>query len=121
MASDAELDYVAERAAERAAERVASRAVTHDDVKKIVEEITARMLKDTVREVALVAVNDTLTTFGLDPKDRIEIMKDFAYLREFRKLSADTRKHVLFAVLTAIVGGILVAIWAGFRYNMRIP
>lgn len=112
---------VAEEAAERAANKVAARTPSYDDVREMVEETVSRSVKDAVRDAAQLAVADALISFGLDPKDRGETMKDFSYLRDIRKLSGDTRKHVIFAFLTLFCGAVIFALWAGIKYSVKMP
>ena len=121
MATDAEIRTIAEEAATRAAAKVVQQQPSYDEVREMVQESVNRSVKDAVRDAAQLAVADALISFGLDPKDRSETMKDFSYLRDIRKLSGDTRKHVTFAFLTLLVGAIVFAIWAGIKYSVKIP
>lgn len=76
-----------------------------------VEEIAKRAAEKAVEAAVPAAIAQTLVSFGLDPLQRTEIQRDFLFIRDMRTLSADSRKHVLFAVLTAITLGIVSAVW----------
>lgn len=76
-----------------------------------VEEIARRAAKEAVEAAIPIAIASTLVSFGLDPLQRSEIQRDFLFIRDMRTLSADSRKHILFAVLSAITLGIVSAVW----------
>jgi hypothetical protein len=76
-----------------------------------VEEIARRAAKEAVEAAIPIAIASTLISFGLDPMQRGEIQRDFLFIRDMRTLSADSRKHILFAVLSAITLGIVSAVW----------
>lgn len=100
------------RLAGEIANRIGSRDNQSDrlDAAKV-EEIAKRSAEKAVEAAIPAAIAQTLVSFGLDPLQRTEIQRDFLFIRDMRTLSADSRKHVLFAVLTAITLGIVSAVW----------
>lgn len=66
-------------------------------------------------EVVFKSVATILTGFGIEEEDRIELRADFAHLRKWRK-SVDQAQSLTFKlVLTAIVSGLIGAIWMGIK------
>lgn len=125
MSSDDDLKRVAEYAATMAFERASAAAVTMEDVKeqidKSVTEAVKAAVRDSVKDAANVAVTETLISFGLDPKNRDQIHRNMIFLNDWRVMSGDMRKHVIFATLTVIIGAVLLAVWAGVRINVKMP
>lgn len=80
-----------------------------------VEEIAKRAAKEAVDAAIPLAIAQTLVSFGLDPMQRSEIQRDFLFIRDMRTLSADSKKHIVLAVLGAITLGIVSAVWLYLR------
>jgi hypothetical protein len=76
-----------------------------------VEEIARRAAKEAVEAAIPIAIASTLVSFGLDPLQRTEIQRDMLFIRDMRTLSADSKKHVVLAVLGSITLGIVTAVW----------
>lgn len=76
-----------------------------------VEEIARRAAKEAVEAAVPIAVASTLLTFGLDPSDRQNIQRDMLFIRDMRTLSADSKKHILLAVLGLATTGVVSAVW----------
>lgn len=76
-----------------------------------VEDIASRAAREAVEKAVPLAISQTLLSFGLDPAQRLDIQRDMLFIRDMRTLSADSRKHVLLAVLSAITLGVVSAVW----------
>lgn len=76
-----------------------------------VEEIARRAAKEAVEAAVPIAVASTLINFGLDPSDRQNIQRDMLFIRDMRTLSADSKKHILLAVLGILTTGVVSAVW----------
>lgn len=125
LATDEELRRVAEFAATMAVERASAAAVTMEDVKEQIDKSVTAAVKDAVRDsvkdAANLAVAETLMSFGLDPKNREQIHRNMIFLNDWRVMSGDMRKHIVFATLTVLIGAVLLAVWAGVRINVKMP
>jgi hypothetical protein len=88
------------------------------DVKAVVAEVLAeqkRLHKDDIDDVVIRTIATMLTSFGIEEEDRIELRADFLHLRKWRK-SVEQAQGVTFKlVVTTIVGGLLGALWLGFK------
>ena len=76
-----------------------------------VEEIVRRVFDEKIDKAITKAVADTLISFNLDPAQRTEIQRDMLFIRDMRELSAGSKKHILFAIFTALTGGLCTAVW----------
>lgn len=70
-------------------------------------------IKDAVREIVPLVMHDTLTKLGIQPEPPFESQKDFAYLRQSRIDSEDTKKNIRKSVQTYLVNGGISLIVAG--------
>ena len=71
-----------------------------------------------VDAVVLKAVAAILTSFGIEDDDRKELRADFDHLRKWRK-SVEQAQSITFKVaLTAIIGGLVGALWLGFKAGL---
>ncbi len=87
-----------------------------------------------MERIAEKAVRSTLTALGINVEDPLEAQRDFATLREvgalvrdpeFRKdiehtrtwrlALRDIKSHGIKAALTVVIGGVLGALWIGFK------
>jgi hypothetical protein len=59
-----------------------------------------------------------LVSFGIDQSDAKEIKTDFQFLRRFRKGTDEMQSYTMRAVITAVIGGVLGAVWLGFKTMM---
>lgn len=76
-----------------------------------VEDIASRAAREAVEKAVPLAISATLLGFGLDPAQRLDIQRDMLFIRDMRTLSADSRKHVLLAVLSTLTLGVVSAVW----------
>lgn len=76
-----------------------------------VEEVVRRVVSEQIDKAIQKTVADTLISFGLDPLQRSEIQRDFLFIRDMRVLSADSKKHIVLALVGAITLGIATAVW----------
>lgn len=92
-----------------------------DDVKAVVAAVLAeqqRLHKDTIDDVVIKTVATMLTGFGIEEEDRVELRADFAHLRKWRK-SVDQMQGTTFKVIiTAVLTGLLGALWLGLKAVM---
>lgn len=88
------------------------------DIKAVVAQTLAeqkRLHEDDIDNVVVKTVVALLTSFGLDEDDRKELRLDFQHLRKWRK-SVDQAQTLTFkVVLTAILTGLIGAVWLGFK------
>ncbi len=92
--------------------------MTRDEVQTIVAEVLAeqkRLHNNEADEVVLRTIAGILTSFGIEEEDRIELRKDFGHLRRWRKSVEQAQSYTFKIVITTIVGGVLGAIWLGFK------
>lgn len=76
-----------------------------------VEEIVRRVVSEQIDKAIAKTVADTLISFGLDPQQRGEIQRDMLFIRDMRMLSADSKKHIVLAILGALTAGVITAVW----------
>lgn len=92
--------------------------MTPEEIREIVSAVLEEESKRrgaAVDEVVLKAVATILTSFGIQDDDRIELRADFIHLRKWRK-SVDQATGLTFKVIvTAIVGGLVGALWLGIK------
>lgn len=92
--------------------------MNEEDIRRIVavildEEATRRgKLLD---EVVMKAVATILTSFGVEEDDRRELKADFVHLRRWRKSVEQAQGLTFKMVITAIVSGVLGALWLGIK------
>lgn len=88
------------------------------DVRQVVSEVLSeqkRLHNSEVDEVVLKTIATILTSFGIEEEDRIELRADFQHLRKWRKSVEQAQGYTFNVVVTAIVGGVVGAIWLGFK------
>ncbi len=89
-----------------------------EEVRGIVAEVLAeqkRLHKDDIDDVVIRTIVTMLTSFGIEEEDRIELRRDFAHLRKWRKSVEQTQSLTIKVVVTAIVSGVLGAVWLGLK------
>lgn len=64
------------------------------------------------------AVREALEAIGIDPTKKIDLQKDFAFMRSQREIYSELGRHTLKAGLGAGVLGVLALIWASIRVKM---
>lgn len=88
------------------------------EVREIVAEVLAeqkRLHNAEADEVVLRTISTILTSFGIEEEDRVELRADFIHLRKWRK-SVEHAQGVTFKVIvTAIIGGLVGAVWLGLK------
>jgi CTP:molybdopterin cytidylyltransferase MocA len=67
-----------------------------------------------IRTVARDAVEQTLTTMGIDAENPLEVQRDMQHLRASRKGSENTRALVKKTAVPIICVGVIAAVWGGF-------
>jgi hypothetical protein len=77
--------------------------------------MTHEELESIVKRAAREATLETLALLGFDTDDKAALRADMAHLRRWRK-SVDQMEHFGFrAIMTAIVAGVLGALWLGVK------
>jgi hypothetical protein len=92
--------------------------MTKDDVKETVAEVLAeqdRLHKDHLDDVVLKTIATILTSFGIEEEDRKEMRADFSHLRRWRKSVEQAQGYTFKIVVTAIVTGLVGAVWLGIK------
>lgn len=112
MTEQRDLDYVADRAASKAASAVLGQVPSMDAIEELVNRTAGEAASKAAKEAATTAVYETLVSFGLDPKDRINVMKDFIFMSELRKTLNDMKRHGILALVAMCVTALGVAVWA---------
>jgi hypothetical protein len=88
--------------------------MTNDEIKAVIHEVISEQSQDQ-DQVVLKTISAILTSFGIDDDDRKEIKADFTHLRKWRKSVEQAQSYTFKAVITTIVGGVLGALWIGFK------
>jgi len=92
--------------------------MTAEEIRDIVAEVLSeqhRLHNADVDEVVLKTLTTILTSFGIEEEDRVELRADFQHLRRWRKSVEQAQGYTFKIVVTAIVGGIVGAVWLGFK------
>jgi hypothetical protein len=95
--------------------------VTPEEVRAVVAAVLEEESKRrgaAVDDVVLKAVATILTSFGIEEDDRVELRADFIHLRKWRTSVEQAQSVTFKVVLTAIVSGIVGAIWLGFKASL---
>ena len=86
------------------------------------EQPASNLTRSQISEIATMAadraVERTLLSLGVDIREPIEAQKDFAALREWRESAALVKRWTVRAALTVFVGGVVSAIWIGFKHKI---
>lgn len=108
---------IAEVTAALVAKSLEERVLSKDEIVQLIADQT----KDLVAVACKEAVHETFAQLGLDIKgdNRSELMRDFLFVREWRKFFADGKRHAWFAFLTACVGGVGMAVLTYLRSTGR--
>lgn len=69
-------------------------------------------------EVVMKAVATILTGFGIKEADQIELQADFSHLRRWRKSVEQAQSLTFKMIFTAIMGGLIGAVWLGFKASL---
>lgn len=77
----------------------ARRTMTEDDIRQIAHEAARK------------AVQETLTTLGVDANNPLETQKDFQMLRDWRRSAETVKRQSLITAVGILTAGILGAIW----------
>jgi hypothetical protein len=92
--------------------------MTPDEIKNVIHEVLAEQKVISTADldaVTLKTIATLLTSFGIEEEDRFELKADFSHLRRWRKSVEQAQSYTFKAVITVIVGGILGALWMGFK------
>jgi hypothetical protein len=77
------------------------------------------MKEDEIRDIVDLAVKksitDILQSFGFEEDERKELKADFNHLRRWRKSVEQTQTYTFKIIITAIVSGLVGAVWLGFK------
>jgi hypothetical protein len=92
--------------------------MTADEIRAIVAETLAeqkRLHNAEADEVVLRTISTILTSFGIEEEDRAELRRDFEHLRRWRKSVEQAQGYTFKVIVTAIVGGLVGALWLGIK------
>jgi hypothetical protein len=92
--------------------------VHEHEVKAIVAAVLAeqkRLHNNEADEVVLRTINAALTSFGIEEEDRVELRADFQHLRRWRKSVEQAQGYTFKIIVTAIVCGLVGALWLGIK------
>lgn len=76
---------------------------------------TIYLTENEIRAVIAETVNETLTKIGIEHDDPVEMQKDMAHLRAWRKSVSEVKTKSMVTVLTILIAGTLGAIWLGMK------
>lgn len=93
---------------ERLIDQAVARALRRDALMPIVSDAIEPLLADAIAR-AMIAV-------GVDTKAPIELQKDLAYLREWRRAMEEVRSKSIIAAATVMITGTLAMIALGIRH-----
>ena len=74
---------------------------------------------DDLRTVTREAVEQTLTTLGVDCKNPLSMQQDFAHLREWRLAMESVRRKGLLVITGLLVSGLVAAVLVGIKEQVR--
>ena len=115
-------DFDYDRLAEALDKRERSKGQSFDRLDGArVSELAKQAAEQAIAVAVPIAVTQTLISFGLDPTDRINLQRDFIFIRDMRTLSGESKKHVLFAVLAALSLGVVSAVWLYLKSTGKSP
>jgi single-stranded DNA-binding protein len=92
--------------------------MTPDEIKTVVKDVLAEQRianKADLDDAATKTVAAVLKSFGIEDDDRKEVQADFLHLRKWRKSVEQAQSYTFKAVITVIAGGVLGALWLGFK------
>lgn len=88
-----------------------------EEVKDVIREVLAEQQKNepSIDAVAMRTMANILTSFGIEEDDRVELKADLSHLRRWRKSVEQAQSYTFKTIITVIVGGVLGAVWLGFK------
>ena len=91
--------------------------MTPEEIKEVIHDVLKeqRLNEPDIDKVALKTIATLLTSFGIEEEDRLELKADFHHLRRWRKSVEQAQTYTFKAVITVLVGGVLGAMWLGFK------
>lgn len=78
-------------------------------------EPTITLTETQVRTIIKQSVHETLLSFGINPKEPVQLQKDFSFLREWRVTTDTVKKRGLFTMIGILVAGGLTLLWMGIK------
>ncbi len=103
-----DLVYVIEKQQKKSIEAI--KHETHEAIK----ETGHTWIEAAVRKITPVAVESTLIRLGMDPKQPLDLQKDFAWLRKMREETENKRKTVITATINYLTPAGIAALIAWF-------
>lgn len=89
--------------------------MTDAELDAIADRVAARMQHNDIDATVLQTVAAILKGFGMRAEDEAAISEDFRYLRKWRLGSERVGSIGVTALVTVMVGGVLSALWIGFK------
>jgi hypothetical protein len=92
--------------------------MTPQEVKDVVQEVLAEQRianRADLDDAATKTIATILLSFGIEEDDRKEIQADFRHLRKWRKSVEQAQSYTFKTIITVIAGGVLGALWLGFK------
>lgn len=97
---------------------MSAEAIRFTEIKAIIAEVLAeqeRLHPHDLDAAVLKTIATILTSFGIEEEDRIELKADFIHLRKWRKSVEQAQSLTFKVAVTAIVTGVVGAIWLGIK------
>ena len=77
------------------------------------------LTKDEIRSLVRETVEETLTKFGVDTSDPIQLQRDSQFVRDLRKASESAKGKAIMAIVTLLVTTLLGALVIGVKAVLR--
>ncbi len=119
MATDDQTALLADAIGIALRRQAASQPAPFDMAK--IEEMVKRVAAESAATAATAAVTQTLISLGIDPAQRMDVIRDLMFLRDMRTLSSDSKKHVLLAVMAFVATGMVGALWIYAKSTGKVP
>jgi hypothetical protein len=92
--------------------------MTPEEIKSVVAEVLKEqkvLSENDVDFVAIKTISTILNSFGIEEDDRKEFNADLRHLRKWRKSVEQAQSLTFKVAITAIISGLLGALWMGAK------
>ena len=79
------------------------------------DEATKALINDVAEQAADKTVTRTMTSFGVDTANPLEVQKDFQFIRAMRETWSSAKSRSLFVALGLMVTGFFTFFWAAVK------
>ena len=82
------------------------------------DEATRALINDVAEEAANKTVEHTMTSFGIDTANPLEVQADFRFIRGMRETWSSARSRSLFVALGLMITGFFSFFWAAVKASL---